>query len=399
MMVSRGDIERTITFGDASICIVERGYIKRGGGCIWWKASYLHAALESNSYTLPINKFMQSWGIIVGRTPVSNERDFVFRPTDSAALEHDLINEHLISTRGLALCLLGMCSTNQIAPALKRTVRCWLGALTGRALILLAEQNLTVTITTGDAEISVLPTGEVLGWARVVDSLNPGLKQQWRLDRVERQAEGAVSFLEIVRFCVGFARAHAASMRSRQIIGDLLNASVALFIAPYFERYVLEVYWQTHDVDALPMLIRSPQRRIAGGIDPAVAWEALERSRRVARASVRTVVGVLGADTAMQGLALKNANSWGNKELDCYITKHSLSLSCIKKLCLGADASIFSGQDTLMGIIYSWELDAACIAVPQIMAPNKNLDPDDFECPDELRALAVNRKIVRLRWG
>ena len=68
----------------------------------------------------------------------------------------------------------------------------------------------------------------------------------------------------------------------------------------------------------------------------------------------------------LEGLAASNASVWAEKELEIYIEDQKEIFGPIKKIAMLCDPSTYQGEETLLGIMYSWERDKAGILCVQV---------------------------------
>ena len=107
----------------------------------------------------------------------------------------------------------------------------------------------------------------------------------------------------------------------------------------------------------------------------------------VARSSDRIIIDVLKDRAELDRVATSNADRWAEQELLLYIAKNYARFEPINKLMLCADPSTHAGQETLFGVVYSWQLELAQYGLPQIIPAAKHLSVDDkaFEMSDAIK--------------
>ena len=282
---------RAITFKEPLIPCIERGFLVSHGdraGSILWSASFLHFELRKCGYSQPINKLVHSWGAQVLRfsRSVVNGLDIVFYDKDS--MPPDAVPSHLLSTMAVVTALAFMPTVNRVSPAVKTVIATWLAVIEQRALLSLQERAVSVSVHVCNTSLSVVPGGKVENWNAVVSQLNSSSQAQWRL-HVAGSPYPFSHLVDVTTFCYTCLILPRADVRSRMILKAVLHALVTLIITPEMERYVLDIWSQTHDIFSdTPRLLRSnATRRISGGIDPGVAWDVLERARLTARSTPR----------------------------------------------------------------------------------------------------------------
>ena len=251
-------------------------------------------------------------------------------------------------------------------------------------------------VSVASCTLTISSAGNVTGWDAIVARMNPVLQEKWRLDRVAAQFD-SVTLQDVVLFIVVERTNRSANRASRNILSAALHTLLQVFLIPRFDSWVLNVYAQTHDMNARPRLLKTTTtRRISGGMDPFVVWDVLEKTRLTSRASERTVLRILDNTAELDSVALSNASTWAAKEFSLYIHNQLHIFQPLNKLMLVADPSTHAGQETMFACIYSWELDHGAYGVPQIIPPGKHLGPGEFAMDDDLASKVAARKVERV---
>ena len=68
---------------------------------------------------------------------------------------------------------------------------------------------------------------------------------------------------------------------------------------------------------------------------------------------------------------------WAGLELECYRQLHLASFSKVQKLNLAADPSTYSGEDTMIGLLWSWEIKEACCGIIQVTSAGPLRNPEE----------------------
>ena len=145
-------------------------------------------------------------------------------------------------------------------------------------------------------------------------------------------------------------------------------------------------------------MLRSASRRLVGGIDGETAWGVLERARVVSGATPAAVLAVRGDGRDLAGLSVSwNGMKWRALEVGLYIEDQRDRFSTVPKLMLAADPSTYQGQETMVGLLWSWELRHACYAPVQVMPASSLVVPDELPMSGELMALLLQRKLERVK--
>ena len=91
-----------------------------------------------------------------------------------------------------------------------------------------------------------------------------------------------------------------------------------------------------------------------------------------------------------------NGSRWAAKEIGIYSGIQQRVYAGLCKISIVADPSVYQGQETVVGLIYSWLVKKAAYGMVQVLPSGKHLDPYEFEMNEELRARVLARKLERL---
>ena len=165
------------------------------------------------------------------------------------------------------------------------------------------------------------------------------------------------------------------------------------FIVPIMEKVVLN-----QATDAIPRLARNPNsKRQHGALDPHTAWEVLEEAKRCLRADERTIIDVNAKQPEFNALSCRNGLKWAALELALYIELNQDHFHNLCKFYVGADPSTYQGQDTMIGIIYSWQTRHATCSIPQLLPSTTFTQRDEILMDDATWDNCRARKVTRLR--
>ena len=302
----------------------------------------------------------------------------------------------MLSTLAMVTWISRMPSTNQVPKEAKVLAKQWMSVICERAMTAHARATADTRIPLADdLTLIVRPNGSIWGWLNVVSRLNPTLQEHWRLI-VAYYAFDTIDVKVVVNFLVSSWRIKIASQRSRVILERLLDNLIVDFLTPWLTTYIFDVWGASHDMFLPPSILRSAHNRLIGGMDPESAWSVLERARLVGKTSERTIIGVKNDEAHLKGLSVYNASVWATKELSMYITDNRRLFCKVCKIGMIADPSTYAGEETMVAIIYSFEIRAGCYAPVQVIPQGADLCPDDFEMPDDVAARAYARKLQRV---
>lgn len=231
----------------------------------------------------------------------------------------------------------------------------------------------------------------LVGWDGVVARLNKPAVIAWRA----QVACGAiVTFTDIFIYSCCKRDVKNSSASTRSLLTGVWSAMV-IFVAGLLERFVLEEYSRSHDLNSLPRLIQLPSKRHRGLIDGDSAWYVLERARKVFRATPELVVAVKSDDQHLSGVTSTTGTKWSATELELYYEKQFDAMHKCKKFHIAADPSTYSGQKTMVSIVWGHEAQRAAYPPIQVIPASTLMSPADMDMVDKLKALAMERKLER----
>ena len=78
-----------------------------------------------------------------------------------------------------------------------------------------------------------------------------------------------------------------------------------------------------------------------------------------------------------------------------YIDSQKKRFKNLKQISTMADPSMHASEETLLSVVYSWEIDAAAVAPVKILPPTPWVDPDEIEASDRIKTLGWANKLQR----
>ena len=279
-------------------------------------------------------------------------------------------------------------------PRCKQGARAWMATLILRVMRAHNVRNILASLTIAGCALQITPQGRVIGWAALLGMLNGPAREIWNARHDDEHLD-ATTVLDIMKFVMFLVHWRDANERTRRISKTIIHNLLHMFVAPTFDFWVLRVYGASNDLNRPARILRQGSP-ISGSVDPDAAWEVLERSRLVSRASPQTIIGARCDLEHLAGLSVRNGSNWAEKELTLYLNKEYDLFCRACKFAIVADPSVYVGQDCLLGVIYSWQIDVAAIGACQKISQSKRVIPGDFDMREELMALVAGRKAERL---
>ena len=78
-----------------------------------------------------------------------------------------------------------------------------------------------------------------------------------------------------------------------------------------------------------------------------------------------------------------------------YLDAQKAIFKGLKQISTMADPSMHASEDTLLSVVYSWELDAAAIAPVKVLPPTVWIDPDHLDASNMIKELGWANKLQR----
>ena len=155
---------------------------------------------------------------------------------------------------------------------------------------------------------------------------------------------------------------------------SLLNAWSRIMIeicSPLIELFILNVYTSRHDVLAPPPTLRYDRegtaRPRAANIDPDTAFSVLDRAAKTHIHNVRLVLKAKDDVPEYNGLAETLSSVWERAELNMYYDLNGGDFRGCKQIAIVGDTSTHGSDDTLVVILYRWDLNRGCFAPIKIL--------------------------------
>ena len=98
------------------------------------------------------------------------------------------------------------------------------------------------------------------------------------------------------------------------------------------------------------------------------------------------------------GASPKNGYSWEARELQMYMRLQQASFGQLCKYSFAGDPSVHGkGEETMAGLLYSWEIGQAANGLVQVMRPGRRVLPDEFLFEDVTEHFIFEQKVPRLK--
>ena len=155
---------------------------------------------------------------------------------------------------------------------------------------------------------------------------------------------------------------------------SVIQASIVAWLSAHLETYAFTVYAVHHDVLKSPPSyhsIPSLSARTYVRMDCEGVWDLVQEARST-KVPIQHVLKVRKLDASC-GADSTLANRIEPYMNGLYLNRAHLSFKGVSHLCLSADASIHSYQNTLVGWAYSWERDVAAYAPLQRIKPGRDI--------------------------
>ena len=385
---------RAVTVEENRLPFLHRGYLHPASGKVLWQASYLYSEFKKMNDKRKLNKFIGQWRRrLLSAFPFLDPNvDVIFKPPDAEDMTK--IPKHLLSTIGIIMLIFTTVCTQQSPAPYKTACLVWLEAIWQCVIpvVQCLPQGLLI-VPCGVFSLTFSING-VGGWESVIERVNEACRREWHRFRCSL-GPVQVTLGDILKFLAVSRLGSMVSPRARELLDTVAHALLGR-VAVLFENYVFDHYGASHDLDAAPRVLRSNQNRVMGGVDATTAWAALERSRQVFRASPSTVVEVKSDESTFRGMVASNGSTWAAKEMAMYQDGNRDIMRRSTKFMVAADPSGYAGQNTLVGLVWSWEQRLAAYGPVQILPASHLILPSEIYLSDTVKELMRRRGLERV---
>ena len=386
-----------ITVCDGALPFLHRGY-KLSSGRIVWRMTDIHQLLRNSAGAFqPINKFVRGWvQRLQGVTHLVIGEDMVFHPKHEHSANDGSIAGHVFSTAAITALVAISIVANQTRMPVRDLCKQWLGNICHKATHVLAVQQRLLHVHSCNFVIVVNPAGVVHGFEYVVECMNPALFNVWLCTK-RGLGPNPLTIVDVLLFLLNGQALSVAAKEPRIILQAVLH-SLLEALATLLDEYVLDIYGQAHDLARNPNVLRGKRNKLVGGrMDPETAWSVLQRARNLHGASVGTIVAVKNDSADLHGVRSCNGLKWATKELALYVDLNKIAMSSVCKYMLAADPSTYQGQETLVGVIWAWEVNQACFGLIQVLPASSYVHPEEVDMSETLKQILVERKLERVK--
>ena len=382
------DVKRVFTWVAHEVPIFHRAYLiddDQGGPSMYWSMNYIHFELLTRGLTVKNTRLMRTW---IQQLP---DLQGHFKIDDGTASDgtHSSTGNVVSSQAGLSALAI-MATNKKLNRPLKSQCLKWLSEIVKISICGGLNKQCSVILKCVQLHISskgVITTGV----ENLVEKWNSNVKKAWYLERAARGFE-PTNLDELFEFVVQYNSSKIATHQCKNFMKELMREMIC-FIVPLMEKVVLD-----QATDAKPRLTRNPNsNRQHGALDPHTAWEVLEEAKRCFCANERIIIDVNAKQPEYNKLSRSNGMKWATLELALYIEVNQDIFHNLCKFYVGADPSTYQGQETMVGIIYSWENEQATCSLPQILPATNFTQRQEILMDDALWENIQSRKVVRLR--
>ena len=381
------DVKRTFTWVAHEVPIFHRAYLiddDQGGPSMYWSMNYIHFELSTRGLTVKKTRLMRTW---IQQLPDLHGHFKIDDGTDSDGT-HSSTGNVVSSQAGLSALAI-MATNKKINGPLKSQCLKWLSEI---VKISICGMNNQCSVILKGVQLHISSKGVITtGVENLVEKWNSNVKKAWYLERAARGFE-PTNLDELFEFVVQNNSSKIATPQCKNFMKELMREMIC-FIVPLMEKVVLD-----QATDAKPRLTRNPNsNRQHGALDPHTAWEVLEEAKRCFCANERIIIDVNAKQPEYNKLSYRNGTKFATLELALYIEVNQDEFANLCKFYVGADPSTYQGQETMVGIIYSWENEHATCSIPQILPATNFTQRQEILMNDALWEKIRERKVERLR--
>ena len=152
--------------------------------------------------------------------------------------------------------------------------------------------------------------------------------------------------------------------------------------------FMKHLYPSRHDCSRgpPPLLYGRPGvRKKVAALDPETAWRAIQRAKDCHSHNMKLVLQIKNDEREYNGIAASHGATWQRLILLMYYRLNRPFFIGRKQIVTIADPSSHCGDETLVGIVYSWEREHAAYGPVKIIPPSTILNLDEIPIAPELK--------------
>ena len=192
---------------------------------------------------------------------------------------------------------------------------------------------------------------------------------------------------DVVAFCMmtvagqTFRCDFDANKRRRDVLLFGLKCLMRQILVPALDKYMVDVYPTIRDTSRPPMVLRfrrhGVQHRVCP-LDADSAWAILDKSHNTHLKNVKVIIEAKSDEIEYEGVSPSNGTQWIKSETFMYYDKQLPIFKGLKQICTVADPSSHCGQESMVGLVYNWQLDQAAVGPVKIIPPATSINPEEM---------------------
>ena len=407
-MLLRSALHRR-TLSDDAAAFVAPQFWKHANSLIFWDLNYFFNTLRQRGLLKQKRKHWLKWFSDKVAAAFPGEQQQTHITADAAALSSDVLRANTCTTLGVYTYIwiaLDICDARKEAvlwPTLKS-----------------AADRACSTISTGHRSdfsvdgntIGVRSDGHVLGFceflARSPMKVYTMFRACWarmrQLNMVCCDLDAdTLSLADVMQFASKFARCRRAEGRkpsesATHTLAQFANAFLK-WLAARIDEYVDRAYGaDNQNVHKAPPALHSAVQRRYVTVAPEAAWDLMGKAR-ASRCNTKQALA-LKKDEADLGCHGTRADLWQNRFLQMYYKRCRMlfgsSPQGINHWCFVADPGHHSYKESLVSLVFSWELNAGCYAPWMHLVPGKAIAPGEVDMLDAVERAREANKLERV---
>ena len=364
---------------------------------VFLEVQFLHSALQSRglSQGRKLNDWAMTWFRNLQRNGVPYD---MIKP---AHRDIGFLDYHTLEVFAFLALVASHLSENQIAPMVKRAAVSYLQVICALCVAVVAVET---QIDVGTLSLTIAPNHLIGGWGALMTHIdrNNILSQLWQTWLTEGKfGLHLASSWETPTFVDAFifTTLAATTLQSRSpvlnsikiVFGALLLTTADLF----------RTYLRTHllvggpaDSD-LPPVLRQPEARARPKrLDPRTAWSLLQKSKEL-KLPIGDVIKSNRDRPEFLGLSPQQGFMWAAFLLSVLLKKVKTAFASCRQLGISFDPSTYNGEETGVGVAYSWRTGLAAYTNVSIIPASKWPSVLKIDFIPDLEHIAVTRKLER----
>ena len=119
-------------------------------------------------------------------------------------------------------------------------------------------------------------------------------------------------------------------------------------------------------------------------MDADSAWAILDKSHNAHLKNVKVIIEAQSDELEYDGISPANGTQWIKSETFMHYDKQVPLFKHRKQICTVADPSTHNGQESMVGLVYNWQIDQAAVGPVKIIPPATSCNAEEIPIAPEV---------------